>query len=240
MRSYIERKHTLSSKKREEIGFEVIQALHFIHSDCQMVWHDCKPSNFVRCHDQGDYVVKAIDVEHALDVGVAMSEDHGHTVRFASPEVVRGRERLTSCFSMDMWCLGVTLLFVAKGKDLADLLFPEDVGEEGTHRLRNLYLRESDSDLQQTIDSMLDRTFSSNEANLRSLIGHLLKVDVNERYSILQVLSHAYVAGGHGTTTKRKMDISSKVDTMLENQDEMKDSLEDQTLSIEFMREEMG
>ena len=235
VRAYIERKQSLSNVARKAIGMEIIQAVQLVQ-ECGLVWHDCKPSNFVRCQIDGRNMIKAIDVEHALAEGSQMTPAHGHTVRFAAPEVVRGCEGLRSDFSMDMWSLGVTLLFVAKGRDLADVLFPSDIGEEGTDRLSRLYSTQSGEDLQRTIDSALDRTFTEQESHLKSLIGHLLKVEASERYSMSQVVSHPYVAGGHGTRTRGQVDLSSRMDRVLDNQDEMKESLEDQTLTMEFMR----
>jgi hypothetical protein len=129
VRAYISKFSDLTASERKAIGEKIIQAVQLVQ-ECGLVWHDCKPSNFVRCHIDGRNMIKAIDVEHALAEGSQMTPAHGHTVRFAAPEVVRGCEDLRSDFSMDMWSLGVTLLFVAKGQDLADVLFPESVEEE--------------------------------------------------------------------------------------------------------------
>jgi hypothetical protein len=240
LRDYITKFPDLTGSERKDIGEKIIKILQYMQKDCGAVWHDLKPSNFVRCYIDGRNMIKAIDVEHCLDEGTSMSADHGHTVRFAPPEVVRGTEGMKSSSSMDMWSLGVTLLFVAKGVDIADLLFPEDPGEEGTGRLSRLYTRESDDDIQNQIDSVLDQTFTTHETHVKSLIGHLLKVDPGKRYSVLDVLSHSYVVGGRGTTTKKEVKLSDKMDKMIKGQEEVKEALEEQTLSIEFMREEQG
>jgi serine/threonine protein kinase len=226
VRAYIDKFPDLTASERKTIGEKIIQAVQLVH-ECGLVWHDCKPSNFVRCHIDGRNYIKAIDVEHALAEGSQMTPAHGHTVRFAAPEVVRGCEGLRSSFSMDMWSLGVTLLFVAKGRDLADVLFPSDIGEEGTDRLSRLYSTQSGEDLQRTIDSALDMTFTEQESHLKSLIGHLLKVEVSERYSMSQVVSHAFVTGGHGTITEEKLNIAEDIKEMKKNQDEMKENQEE-------------
>jgi serine/threonine protein kinase len=236
--SFIEQHPRLEMFKRQAIGLSIIQITDFMHSEAGMVWHDLKPSNFIRCNERGDYVVKAIDVEHAVRVGELLPPHHGHTVRFAAPEVIRGGEELVSERSMDMWSLGVTLLFVAKGKDLADLMFPGDTGDAGTNRLNNLYLNSSDADLQVRVDTVLESNFTESQRPLRSLIGHLLQVNVSGRFTIAQVQSHSFVAGGRGTKTMREVDIASNVRHVVEGLEEIKENQEDQMMEIQFMREE--
>ena len=42
-----------------------------------------------------------------------------------------------------------------------------------------------------------------------------------------QVVSHPFVAGGHGTRTMGQVDLSSRMDRVLDNQDETKESQEE-------------
>jgi len=234
MNRFLYSKHQwLNDNERVCLGESLVKIVSLVHESGK-VWMDCKLSNVV--YFPTDYPEwKGIDFEYTLDEGVEIPSDHGCTIAYAPPELVRylfveeeekkGKDyqTLISSKSMDMWSVGVCLLEIVTGEGLGENL--ELVG--GKDGLREFYCLKSDKEIDERIGKMLMRKLREEKyRHLKRLLGELLVVDGEERLKIGEVVDHAFLSRDKGTTTKAMMNrLERELDSRSENKrqfDEMK------------------
>ena len=238
----------LTFEERHKIGKELIDIVTHIH-DRGFVWNDCKLSNFVQFKiSRTRFKAKAIDLEHATPQGSVMHERNvGFTPRYTSPEVIRhfydhGEEKkeedrsLTASYDFDMWSLGVCLLKLHTGKDLADHLNlqEEDVEDaavgcgEGRRRtaIVDFYLQHSNEYIQDRINSVITQEFSDRKYRyVRSLVSKLLTTNVVRDELLEQDIDERVrdLFGDRGSSLKETLLQASRLD--LSNDENLVSSL---------------
>ena len=221
---FFSHRQNLNSYENCLLILRIAQIVSCIH-ESDKVWMDCKLSNVVYFPDNYPEW-KGIDFEYTLDEGVEIPFDHGCTIAYAPPELVRylfdeeGEKKgdndptLLSSKSMDMWSVGVCLLEIFTGEGLGENL--ELVG--GKDRLREFYCETTDLEIQQLIGKMIMRTFSDGKYKyLRNLLYQLLLVEAEERLDIDQFLKHPFFElHREGTTSRKELEELKKMYNELE------------------------
>jgi len=249
MNRFLYSKHQwLKDNERVCLGESLVKIVSLVHESGK-VWLDCKLSNVV--YFPTDYPEwKGIDFEYSLNEVVEIPSNHGCTIAYAPPELVRylfdeGEEKkgedestLLSSKSMDMWSVGVCLLEIVTGEGLGENL--ELVG--GKDGLKEFYCLESDKEIEEKIGKMLMRKLREEKyRHLKRLLGELLVVDGEERLKIGEVVDHAFLTRDKGTTTKAMMNrLERELDSRSENKrqfDDMKKRSEEIQATLETIIE---
>ena len=200
---------------------------HF--EQCGLVWNDCKLSNFVRFLTGNKFVLKAIDVEHAVEVGSSVcgeedeeeskdqhqNDQYGFTTCYAAPEVLRwsyGQPRhaqLEASFLFDSWSLGVCLLELHTGRDLASHLRKNGTDARGVSQYVRYVLdtdnRQLDEDIRAKIDEVIEDD-TADKRHLKSLLRKLLTTNVLSSGDLERLVDQevdTMVEEGDGSDLKR-------------------------------------
>ena len=231
----------LNDNDKIGIGYKLMEIILLIH-DSGIVWIDCKPSNVVHFLSPPDF--RGIDFEHSLRVGEVIPLNHGCTVLYGAPEVVRylsggDNEVLLSSRSMDMWSVGVCLLEIVLDSDFVTIL-----GLDRKDELERIYVEGDYGMLEEKISLVMSTRLRDEKYHkLRSILSHLLVIDPNVRYTCAQALDHVFFTHLRGTYTLEKMNMHQNIIGRLDDQgkqleviqegvEDVRDGIEDVKLAI--------
>jgi serine/threonine-protein kinase len=166
---------------------EFLPLLHYVHEN-QVIHRDIKPTNIIRCKDDGRLVL--IDFG-AVKEQIAQTDDSGMrhsttqfvgTVGFAPPEQLASRP----VYSSDLYAVGITCLYLLSAKSPLDFDYELLTGEV---RWRDYA----------TVSDHFDRVLS-----------RMLKISAQERYhSAIEVLKALKLERDWDTLCKCMTDVSS-------------------------------
>ena len=139
---------------------------------------------------------------------------------------------------MDMWSVGVSLLEIATGESMFELL---DKDEEG---LKRWYCESENKEIEERVDSMIHNSLMGEEKRyLRRLLSKLLNVDGEERMRASDCLNHSFFSGKKGKVTSSNErfneELISKVDELRDDVGEIKEGVESIQVRLRSSIEEM-
>ena len=116
---------------------------------------------------------------------------------------------------MDMWSLGVTLLFVHTGWDLAAHLFRDEEEGDREELLRHFYCSKTDVEIQDAIDDTLEAVLGSNEDSKDDDEDEEEEEDVRNRLCVKDLIGKLLVVSTRSGMVRGQGSMEDQVDLLV-------------------------
>jgi serine/threonine protein kinase len=189
-------KGRFSEKESRRVMRRLLNAIHYLHEECNIVHRDLKPENILCVHRGLDRCTEVKITDFGLAKAVNGCQESLKTFcgtpQYFAPEVLKRRSTVAGRGRYgkpaDMWSLGVILYVLLSGTQPFDVELDDAISVDN----------QVDGDSKQVQFS--NEHWGGISESARDLIRKLLVVDTNSRYNVQQACDHEWMLVDDGDT----------------------------------------
>lgn len=171
------------------VAYEVLQGLHYLHKELNIIHRDIKPSNIL-VNSKGEVKISDLGISKQMAATMAENKTFAGTKPYMSPERLLGQKYT---IKSDIWSLGLTLWSFATGAHP----YEKKGVELGYFRFLEMIVKGPVPELP---DSFSD--------DFKDFLSKCVKVDPDERESALKLIKHPFIKKSTSLTVQKHLRVS--------------------------------